>query len=123
MAYRAAGRVNWGTFSPLFWVLAALYLAHRLLAWLSVPLPAWVRHYLDDLLCLPLVLTTTLFLIRLLFGSATRFSGGHVAFAVVYVSLAFEVFFPLFLPRYTADLADVVLYAAGGWIFYRYLNK
>ncbi|AKQ47707.1 hypothetical protein TH63_13165 [Rufibacter radiotolerans] len=94
-----------------------------MLAWLSVPRASWVRHYLDDLLCLPLLLTVTLFFMRALFGPAVRFTNYQVAFAVVYVALAFEVFFPLFLPRYTPDLWDVVLYAIGGFIFYRFLNK
>ncbi|WP_181305628.1 hypothetical protein [Rufibacter sp. XAAS-G3-1] len=122
MAHRTAGRVNWRTFSPLFWLLAALYLGHRCLAWLALPRPDWLKFYLDDLLCLPLILTVTLFLMRLLYGPTVRFSVYHVGFVAVYVSLAFELLFPLFLPRYTGDWCDVGLYAVGGWVFYRFLN-
>ncbi|WP_460894267.1 magnesium citrate secondary transporter [Rufibacter soli] len=123
MAHRAAGRLKWATFTPLFWVLAAMYLGHRLWAWLSFPRAFWVRHYLDDLLCLPLILTVSLFFMRALFGPAVRFTKYQVAFAVAFVALAFEIFFPLFLPRYTSDFWDVVLYAIGGYIFYRFLNR
>ncbi|MBC3539944.1 hypothetical protein ACFSC6_04875 [Rufibacter sediminis] len=123
MAHRAAGRVSWRTFTPLFWLLAVVYLGHRGLVWLEAPRPAWVRFYLDDLLCLPLLLTVTLFLMRLLYGPEIRFTKYHVGFVVLYVSLAFEWVFPKFLPRYTGDLVDVALYAWGGWIFYRFLNK
>ncbi|NEM97729.1 magnesium citrate secondary transporter [Pontibacter burrus] len=83
----------------------------------------WVQHYLDDLLCLPLVLTATLFVLRFFYGQRVRLSSYHVAFTVLYFSLAFEVFFPQFMPRYTGDFLDAVLYATGGVIFYRFLNK
>ncbi|RNI31299.1 hypothetical protein [Rufibacter latericius] len=122
MAYRVTGRLNWRTFTPLFWILAALYLAHRSLVLLEVSRPAWLRFYLDDLLCLPLLLTVTLFLMRFLYGPQVRFTKYHVGFVILYVSLAFELVFPTFLPRYTGDPVDVLLYAVGGWLFYRFLN-
>ncbi|PVY37325.1 hypothetical protein [Pontibacter virosus] len=123
MADRVAGRINWSTLSPLFWVLAAVYLAHLSWRWLGLPRPWWVQHYLDDLLCLPLVLTVTIFILRYFYGPQLRLSWYHVAFTVVYFSLAFEVFFPRFMPRYTSDWVDAALYAIGGVIFYRFLNK
>ncbi|WP_205503676.1 hypothetical protein [Rufibacter psychrotolerans] len=123
MADRAAGRLIWGTFTPLFWALAALYLAHRCLVWLDVVRPFWLRNYLDDLLCLPLVLTGTLFCLRALYGPNVTLSGYQVGFVVVYVSVSFELFFPMFLPRYTPDLWDVAAYAAGGLFYDRFLNK
>ncbi|GAB2547916.1 hypothetical protein GCM10027189_33210 [Rufibacter soli] len=72
---------------------------------------------------MPLILTVSLFFMRALFGPAVRFTKYQVAFAVAFVALAFEIFFPLFLPRYTSDFWDVVLYAIGGYIFYRFLNR
>ncbi|SIT83322.1 hypothetical protein [Pontibacter indicus] len=123
MADRLAGRLNWRTLSPLFWLLTALYLGHLVWRWLELPRSWWVQHYLDDLLCLPLVLTVTRFILRFFYGSQLRFSWYHVAFTVVYFSLAFELFFPTFMPRYTSDWADVLCYTAGGLIFYRFLNK
>lgn len=123
MAYRVSGSLSWQTLRPLFWVLTTLYLLHQLARWRHYPLPRWVEFYLDDLLCLPLVLTLTLFLMRFFFGPQVRFSGYHISFAVLYFAVAFEVLFPRFLPRYTADALDAALYAAGGWLFYRFLNK
>ncbi len=123
MADRLAGRLSWTTLRPLFWVLAAVYVGHWGWRWLDLPRPWWLRHYLDDLLCLPLVLTATLFVLRFFYGAHVRLSGYHVAFTVLYFSLAFEVFFPQFMPRYTGDWVDAVLYAAGGIIFYRFLNR
>ncbi|WP_066839684.1 hypothetical protein [Rufibacter ruber] len=123
MAHRGAGRLVWPTLSPLFWGLAVVYLGHWVWRWLELPRPAWVRFYLDDLLCLPLVLTVTLLVMRFFYGHQVRFSKYHVLFTVLYFALAFEVFFPLFLPRYTGDGVDAGLYALGGWIFYRFLNR
>jgi hypothetical protein len=123
MAHRFAGRLSWRTLSPLFWVLAALYVGHRLQAWQQVSRPDWLRFYLDDFLCLPLVLTVTLFLMRFLYGPQVRLSRYHVLFVVVYVAGVFEGFLPYFMPRYTQDLLDVGLYAAGGAVFYFFLNK
>ncbi|MEJ8756840.1 magnesium citrate secondary transporter [Pontibacter sp. H259] len=123
MVHYIAGRLNWKTLSPLFWVLAALYSGHWVWRWLAFPRPAWLQNYFDDLLCLPLVLTATLFVMRIFYGSQLRLSGYHVAFTILYFSVAFEVFFPKFMPRYTADFADVLLYIFGGIFFHRFLNK
>ena len=123
MAHRIAGRLSWPTLNPLFWMLVAVYISHWGWRWLSMPSPWWVQHYLDDLLCLPLVLTATLFILRFFYGPQLRFSLYHVAFAVAYFTLAFEVLFPEFMPRYTADWVDGLLYAVGGIIFFRFLNK
>ncbi|RAU81791.1 hypothetical protein DP923_13910 [Pontibacter arcticus] len=104
-------------------MLAAIYAGHVSWRWLALPRPWWIINYLDDLLCLPLVLTITLYLLRLFYGSELRLAWYHVVFTVVYFILAFEVFFPGFMPRYTSDWVDGVLYAIGGMIFYRFLNK
>jgi hypothetical protein len=123
MAYRDAGRISWHTLSPLFWALTAVYLGHWAWRLLDLHRPEWVRFYLDDLLCIPLVLTVTLFILRIFYGPQVRLSWYHVVFTVLYFSLAFEVFFPKFMSRYTGDWVDAVLYAVGGLIFYRFMNK
>ncbi|MFC6997551.1 hypothetical protein [Rufibacter roseus] len=123
MADSSAGRLSWQTFRPIFWILTAIYLGHRGIVWLQIPRPLVVQHFLDDLLCLPLVLTVTLFVMRFFYGTQVRFSVYQVAFVVVYVSVLFEVVLPQYMERYTGDVVDVVLYAVGGWIYYRFLNK
>lgn len=123
MAYRDTGRLNRSSPPLLFWVMAAVYLGHWVWRWLGPPRPDWVRFYLDDLLCIPLVLTVTLYILRFFYGPQVRLSWHHVVFTVIYFALAFEVFFPKFMPRYTGDWVDALLYAVGGLIFYRFLNK
>lgn len=123
MADRVVSRISWGTFQPLFWALTTVYLGHWVWRWLELARPWWVRHYLDDLLCIPLVLTVTLFILRFFYGPQLRLSWYQVAFTVLYFSLAFEVVFPKFMARYTADWVDAALYAVGGVIFYKFLNR
>ncbi len=123
MAYRYTGRLSWIAPPLLFWVLASVYLVHLLWRWIGLPRPDWIRFYLDDLLCIPLVLTVTLFVLRLFYGPQLRLSWYQVAFTVIYFALAFEVFFPRYMPRYTGDWVDVGLYAVGGVVFYRFLNR
>ena len=106
-------------------LLALLYAGHRLVLW-QWPLlePPLLRHYLADLLCMPLVLCATWLAQRYLVfrQPGFRHSALQVTVAVLYFSAAFELVLPHFLPRYTADPADVIAYAAGGWFYYCYLN-
>ncbi len=124
MADRSAGRISLAPFHNRAFLLATgLYALHYggEKAGFSVPL---LQHYLNDLLCMPLVLTLTLFLQR----TFTFRDPGHVftkhqiVLAVLYYSVAFEVVLPQFLPRYTADPLDVLAYALGGWFFYVFIN-
>lgn len=123
MVGSSSSRLNWQTFRPLFWALLVVYLGHRLWVWLQFPRSLFVQHYLDDLLCLPIVLTATLFIMRFLYGSQVRFSVYQVIFVVVYVSVLFEGVLPQHMERYTGDVVDVLLYALGGWIYFRFLNR
>lgn len=83
-----------------------------------------LQYYLNDLLCMPLVLTFTLFLQRTFtFRNLTHvLSKYQVGIAVLYYSLGFEVILPMFMPRYTPDPLDVLAYALGGWYFYFFIN-
>lgn len=123
MVGRVIGRLNWFTFRPFFWVLTAIYLSNRWLEWSAFPRPNWLRFYLDDLLCLPLILTVTLFVLRIFYGPQRRLSFYHILFAVLYVAIIFEVILPQFMDRYTADFLDLFFYAMGGALFYLFLNK
>jgi len=124
MADRAARRVSLALFqNRAFQLVAGLYALHLGLekSGFSVLL---LKYYLNDLLCMPLVLTLTLFLQRTFtFRNPDHvFSKYQVGIAVLYYSLGFEVILPLFMSRYTADPLDVLAYALGGWYFYSYIN-
>ncbi|MBA3899460.1 MAG: magnesium citrate secondary transporter [Bacteroidetes bacterium] len=84
----------------------------------------FIHAYLDDLLCMPVVLTLTLFILRWIIKSPDyTFSKKQVIFALLYFSFAFEVLLPLYSEKYTADVFDVLAYGIGAVIFYKYINK
>jgi uncharacterized protein YjeT (DUF2065 family) len=84
----------------------------------------FLRNYLNDLLCMPLVLSLTLFLQRTFPCRRPNhvFTKYQVGIAVAYYAVGFEGVLPLFMPRYTADGLDVVAYVLGGIFFYRFIN-
>lgn len=97
----------------------ALHLAGRF-----QPLPPSLASYLDDLLCLPLVLGATLMAHRLRSGDRNLIlPASHGLFAVALFSLCFEVILPRLAPRYTSDPWDVVMYAAGFALFQLGINR
>lgn len=86
---------------------------------LSLPLPAVVNNYVNDLLCLPLLLGAMTFVIRRFKkDNSFTFSIGFVVFLACYYSFYFEYYLPEVNPRYTADWIDVILYFSGGFVFF-----
>ena len=97
--------------------MAFVYVGLLIAQWLDLRLPFWMTSYLEDLLCLPLLLSCTLLLMRKL-KRLTALHAGHLLFTVVYVAVLFEGILPELSARYTADPHDVICYALGGLIFY-----
>jgi hypothetical protein len=108
---------------PLFLVFSALFIANQLIERMGIVIPI-VHSYLDDLLCLPLTLTIALFIQQKITGSPTYLlSKNKIIFVWLFYSLYFEAWLPKVYSRYTADFLDVLVYGAGAFIFYIYLNK
>ena len=85
----------------------------------SLPLPSLINNYVNDLLCLPLLLGVMTFVIRRLKkDNSFKFSIGFVVFLACYYSFYFEYYLPKVNPRYTADWIDVILYFSGGFAFF-----
>jgi predicted neutral ceramidase superfamily lipid hydrolase len=83
----------------------------------------FVHAYLDDILCMPVVLTLTLFLIRKIIKTPDyQLSKKQIIFALIYFSVVFEVFLPQYSEKYTADILDVMAYVIGAIIFYKFIN-
>ncbi|NDK54837.1 magnesium citrate secondary transporter [Pontibacter sp. BT213] len=100
----------------LFWL-------NQLLEWQHIFISP-LYQYLDDLLCMPLVLTITLATERLYFSNnyfvlPLRYS----LVAAVLVSIYFEVILPLFSPVYTPDAVDVLCYSVGVVVFQVLINR
>ena len=96
-------------------IAASIYASQKL----AMPLPLFVNNYLNDLLCIPLVLGALTFIIRKL-KRDPRFT---LPFGFIFIlSSYYAVFFEYYLPktniRYTSDWIDVLLYFLGGMLFY-----
>lgn len=81
--------------------------------------PAFFRNYLDDLLCMPLVLLLARCLLQLLPlpNRPRRLPPYFVGTAFLLFALYFEVILPRYNSDFTADLLDVAVYAAGCLLF------
>ena len=82
-------------------------------------LPDIIQFYLNDFLIIPIVLTTSLYILRW----SKNDKNYHIPLSIVLYScflysFLFEYFFPKFHVRYTSDFIDVILYFASGIIFY-----
>jgi hypothetical protein len=75
-----------------------------------------INNYVNDLLCLPLLLGDDL-CNRLLKDNSFTFSIGLLSFGLL-LFFYFEYYLPEVNPRYTADWIDVILYFSGGFIFF-----
>jgi len=101
---------------------AALQLNRRLL---HLPLPTPLNSYLGDVLCLPLILSATHWLMRRLRLVPAHFvlPDAWIVSAWLLTSVAFELVLPLLRPTATADWLDVVAYGAGALAFRYWLNQ
>lgn len=91
---------------------------------LNVPLPKFVNNYVNDLLCMPLVLGLLTFLIR--YFKKDKYFSFPLAFVLLlatYYSIYFEYYLPKINPRYTADWIDVLLYFFSSIAFFIIQNN
>jgi len=106
---------------PIFYismlVAFAIYIAQKFV----LPLPNWVYFYVNDFLCMPIVLSLCLATIRII----KRTESLYVPLLIVlilttYFTLYFEWLMPKLNTRYTFDKFDIVLYYLGALLFFRY---
>jgi len=113
--------------APLLAVVVLLYaLLYTNRHWLHWPLPTIITSYLADVLALPLILSGALWLMRHVYFRRIDFTLPHtwVVSAWAGISIWFELLLPHFQPRTaTADGFDILAYALGGLIFWRWLNS
>lgn len=87
--------------------------------------PALLRHHLADALALPLELTLMLSGMRRWYFRNPAFvlpTSWIISFWLV-TSVWFEGILPRYDARATADPLDVVAYAVGGLVFWRWMNR
>lgn len=103
----------------LFILMFLSALAVYLLQQLGVQLPYFIQNYLNNLLCMPLVLTICLIVLQYI---KKNYWLTIPIFAIVSITLYYILYFEWYLPevnsRYTADPIDAVLYIIGAIGFY-----
>lgn len=109
---------------PIFYismlVAFAIYIAQKFV----LPVPNWVYFYVNDFLCMPIVLSLCLATIRII----KRTESLYVPLLIVlilttYFTLYFEWLMPKLNTRYTFDKFDIVLYYLGALLFFRFQKR
>ncbi len=102
----------------LFFVgCAVLVGAYQLGLQNGIDYPQWMRAYFMDLLCMPIVFGSILFLLRWVKPNFWLSFGMMLSLTLIY-SIYFEIILPPINPRYTADWADVFCYFLGAGLGY-----
>ncbi len=105
-------------------ILALAYLISLFAKFGHITAPLWISSYLADLICLPLMLSFCLLIIRWVKKRPDFYLNGWMIFFVfIYVLLVFELILPLSSPRYTADPTDAIAYACGGFVYFKLQKK
>ncbi len=101
--------------------LLLLYLLHLWIRKIHFPIPVWLNNYWSDVLCLPIILTLMVLVIRRLQQKPMfLLELKHIVVVCVYISLMFELILPHFFTKFKSDLGDVLAYSLGALVFYRF---
>lgn len=97
-----------------------------LLQFFNVKLPLLVNNYLNDFLIIPIVLSLSLLVLRLIRkDSSFTISISIILYVFFFYSVFFEYYMPKISTRYTSDMVDVLLYFLGGvwfWVLQKKSN-
>ena len=97
-----------------------IYFANRL----ALPLPSWVYFYVNDMLCMPIVLCVSLAIVRLYKKTENLYVPISVAVSIAaYYAFHFEWLMPKLHGRYTADPIDVLIYFIGALLFFTFQKR
>lgn len=103
----------------LFFLSFGIFLLNLFLQRLPVKLPAFFSSYLNDLLCMPIVLFICQYLIRKISQKKQLKIPLFTAFSLAaFYSVYFEYYLPKVTERYTSDVLDILLYFGGSLIFW-----
>lgn len=97
-----------------------IYVANRL----DLPLPFWTYFYVNDFLCMPIVLSISLAALRYIKKAETIYVPVSIILIMTgYYALYFEWLMPKINTRYTGDIIDVALYFIGALLFYVFQKR
>ncbi|MFN4762794.1 hypothetical protein ACKGJN_06705 [Gillisia sp. Q332] len=105
--------VNVFFFNAVFIFLSISILAAK------VNLPNWITSYVNDFLCMPVVLTVCLKTVQYIKkDNAVLLPLLPILTLTSFYSIFFEWYMPQVETRYTADWVDVIMYFSGALLFY-----
>lgn len=92
---------------------------------MGAELPMLLKNHLSDFIVMPILLSCTLFSMRMIIKNSPKyvFSSVQLGFAFVYAALVFEYLGPKLFAGKTSDWYDVSAYAAGTLYFAAFMNK
>ncbi|MFA9189384.1 hypothetical protein [Flavobacterium magnesitis] len=103
----------------IYFVMSVIALSIYVMQKQNIALPPLINNYVNDLLCLPLVLGAITFMIRCLKKDNSFMLPMRIILCMAaFYSFYFEYYLPELNPRYTADWIDVLLYFTGALAFY-----
>lgn len=103
---------------PFFIVISAIYLSYYIIKQTDLSVPVFVSSYLADLLCIIIVNTFALWLIRKIKNLPHyELSIGTVSLSVLLFSVYFEVVLPQVNSYHVADVWDVLCYLISGFVY------
>lgn len=94
----------------------SVYLAQKS----AMKLPKVIQFYLNDFLIIPILLISSLFVLRWSKNDENyQIPVWIIGYVCCAYALFYEFFLPKFNPRYTADIIDVLLYFSSGFLFFK----
>jgi len=87
-----------------------------------IHVPHWFSSYVDDVMFLPLLLGSALWVQHKLVGIQFTFNKYQIWGTWAVLSLVFEGLFPLLISSYTPDVLDILMYAIGALFFQLFQN-
>lgn len=86
-------------------------------------LPQWIYFYIPDLLCLPILLGFSSYLLKIITNRFNSFSLLQVVIAAMYTTLVFELILPSYSDTYTSDWLDGLMYFIGAISYYLFSKR
>ena len=109
---------------PVFYITVIIGISIYLAGKLQLPIPNWTVFYVNDFLCMPIVLSLCLAVLRIIKKTEIFFVPLTIVLALTtYFALFFEWFMPQISERYSYDFIDIVLYFLGAMVFFIFQKK
>ncbi|PWK20774.1 hypothetical protein [Xanthomarina spongicola] len=110
--------------NPIFLVFCLIALFIYFASRLALPLPSWIYSYVNDFLCMPIVLSLSLAILRFIKKTDAIYAPlSIILIMTTYYAIYFEWLMPKLNTRYTGDPIDVFLYFLGAILFYIFQKR